>query len=831
MEKKKWVVWLMAMALAVTSVPVYAAAGNEGVQLEEAILTEEDTLTEENWYESVYFQEPEQRYPKPGIAKKGAREASLSLEESVVRQLEDLPERIDVSAYRIPVSQAGAPYFQILSSHPEFFYVEKSTSYSYSGGYILSYTVRYRMEKGEIPRCREELEREADLAAAQADYSLSDVEKALAVHDYLALHCEYDLDRLNSNSLPAISHSAYGALVNRMAVCDGYAGAFAYIMKSRFGIPCTMVSSSGMAHAWNMILIDNQWYHVDVTWDDPTRDLIGRARHNFFLISDSVISDSSHDHYGWESEHKATSTAYSNAFWTGVESAVIHHSGAWYYSKYDAGSRKVNLVRRSSLLNGAEAVVYAGDLWGTSTSYYPSSYMYLDQANGKLYFSTKSDLRRLNDDGTAEVVYRPSVPANYGIYGFTVRGSQLCYAVQNSPNLSSKQNVQTYTLAELEEPVIQEITGISAEDVRAVYDGKAKRISVKGALEGDVVRYALEGQASYSASQPEMVDAGTYRVSYRVERSGYQAFTGTAVVTIAQAVPKYTAPSRLQGSSGKTLASVALPDGFVWQTADTKFSQEGTFTYVVTYVPSDTKNYQKVPNIRVEVAVSCPGHRYRSVVTQSPTMVKKGLRTYTCTLCGDTYTEEIAMLTPQKPGNASGQKVAKVTASSLKFTWKKASGVRYELTLSQGKKKISAKDTDSNSVTFTKLKPGTEYSLKITPYRKADGQKVYAAKSATVKAATAPSQAKLSSLRKSGNKSARIAWKKASGASGYEVYMRTGKGAYKKIKTIANAKTVSLVKSGLKKGKTYSFRVRAYKKLGNKKVYGSYSSTKSIKIK
>ena len=61
--------------------------------------------------------------------------------------------------------------------------------------------------------------------------------------------------------------------------------------------------------------------------------------------------------------------------------------------------------------------------------------------------------------------------------------------------------------------------------------------------------------------------------------------------------------------------------------------------------------------------------------------------------------------------------------------------------------------------------------------------------------------------------------------------MRTGKGAYKKIKTIANAKTVSLVKSGLKKGKTYSFRVRAYKKLGNKKVYGSYSSTKSIKIK
>ena len=212
-----------------------------------------------------------------------------------------------------------------------------------------------------------------DLAVAQIDPSLSDLEKALAVHDYLALHCEYDFDRLNSGTLPSISHTAYGALVNRMAVCDGYAGAFAYIMKDRFQVPCIMVSSSQMAHAWNMINIGNEWYHVDVTWDDPVRDLVGRVAHDYFMLSDSVISDSEHEHMGWVSEYEATSAEYSGAFWTDVSSAIIYQQGAWHYSKYHADTRKVNLVKKSSLLGGSETTAYSADLWTVGSSYYPVS--------------------------------------------------------------------------------------------------------------------------------------------------------------------------------------------------------------------------------------------------------------------------------------------------------------------------------------------------------------------------------------------------------------------------------------------------------------------------
>lgn len=1208
MKKKKWIVWIMAVALLFTAVPVHAETGKTGMG------TGEDVLTEENRYDSIYFQEPEEAYPQYSAK---TRQASQSFEEYMVAELKKLPDSVDVSAYRIPVENAGTPFFQVLNNHPELFFVNTSVRYSYSGGYIVRYSIAYRMPKEEIPALQEELEEEVDAAVAQIDGSLGDAEKALAVHDYLALHCEYDTDRLNNGTLPAVSHSAYGALVNRMAVCDGYAGAFAYIMKDRFGVPCITVSSSEMAHAWNMVYIGGQWYHVDVTWDDPTRDLAGRATHSYFLLSDSAISDSSHKHSGWSSDYKATSTAYGNAFWTGITSAIIHHQGAWYYSKYDGNARKVNLVRKNSLLSGSEAIVYAGDLWGTSSSFYPSSYMYLDQANGNIYFSTKNDLRRLNQDGTNEVVYRPSVPANHCIYGFTVRGSQLCYAVQSSPNLSARQNLQAYTLPELAEPVVPEITGISANDVHAVYDGNAKRITVTGTQAGDVVRYALEGGASYSASQPSMVNAGTYQVSYRVERAGYQPFTGKASVTIEQAVPAYTAPAGLKGSSGKTLASVALPEGFSWQTAagtqlsregeftylvkyvpsdtrnykevsgiqvqvtvtcpghqyssevtkeptateagirtytcalckntyteeiekvplpvltgiqannvhavydgtaktvtvtgtqagdrisyasadgdfsssqpnmaeagtyqvryrversgyqafegsavvdieqavpaytvpaglkgssgaalasvalpegfswqtaaGTQLAGEGSFTYLVKYVPSDTKNYKEVSDIQVEVAVSCPGHAYTMTVTkeptatekgerlytcsicgstyteemdpldpslpgiegvfaediqktydgiaaeielkgilegdkvfyageggvfgsaqpvmvnagsyqvsyrversgyqaftgkatvviekadpiytvpsglkgncgealgaiglpegffweegdkrfskegtyacsvtyvpedasnykevsgipvqvaiscpghqyelvirQEPTTAQKGFQAYTCKICGDTYTEELAMLAPQKPGNVSGQKISKATVNSLKFTWKKAAGVRYELVLSQGSKKVSTKTATSNSVTFTKLKSGTSYTLKITPYRLEGGQKVYAAKSATLKAATAPSQVKLSSVKKSGSRKAKVTWKKVAGASGYEVYMRAGTGKYKRVKTLTSASKVSYTKSGLKKGVKYGFRIRAYKQVGSVKAYGSYSGTKTIKIR
>ena len=96
--------------------------------------------------------------------------------------------------------------------------------------------------------------------------------------------------------------------------------------------------------------------------------------------------------------------------------------------------------------------------------------------------------------------------------------------------------------------------------------------------------------------------------------------------------------------------------------------------------------------------------------------------------------------------------------------------------------------------------------------------------------ATAPASVKAT---KAGAKKVTVKWKKVKRATGYEIYRAQGKnGKYKKIKTIKKSATVKFTdKKGLKKGKTYYYKVRAYKKVKGKTYYSDFSSAKSVKVK
>ena len=68
-----------------------------------------------------------------------------------------------------------------------------------------------------------------------------------------------------------------------------------------------------------------------------------------------------------------------------------------------------------------------------------------------------------------------------------------------------------------------------------------------------------------------------------------------------------------------------------------------------------------------------------------------------------------------------------------------------------------------------------------------------------------------------------------SGASGYRLYMSTKKNSG--FKAVYTGSKLTYQKKSLKKGKTYYFKVRAYRTVGSKKIYSAYSKTKSLKIK
>ena len=98
----------------------------------------------------------------------------------------------------------------------------------------------------------------------------TDYQNILFVHDYLVNNIDYD-----SNYQAVGSYSIYGALIEKKCVCEGYAKAFKYILNSA-GYECellqgTATNSTGQteSHAWNAVKLNEVWYEVDPTWDDP----------------------------------------------------------------------------------------------------------------------------------------------------------------------------------------------------------------------------------------------------------------------------------------------------------------------------------------------------------------------------------------------------------------------------------------------------------------------------------------------------------------------------------------------------------------------------------
>ena len=128
---------------------------------------------------------------------------------------------------------------------------------------------------------------------------LSDIDAILAAHDYLILNTSYDEATAASGS-GGVSHYAEGLLLHNTAVCSGYASVFSLLMKIA-GVECEYVSNEG--HAWNLVELDGEWYHIDVTWDDPIPDKPGTVLYTHFMMTDEEVN-SLEDHKNWSCECK-----------------------------------------------------------------------------------------------------------------------------------------------------------------------------------------------------------------------------------------------------------------------------------------------------------------------------------------------------------------------------------------------------------------------------------------------------------------------------------------------------------------------------------------------
>ena len=191
----------------------------------------------------------------------------------------------------------------------------------------------------------------------------------------------------------------------------------------------------------------------------------------------------------------------------------------------------------------------------------------------------------------------------------------------------------------------------------------------------------------------------------------------------------------------------------------------------------------------------------------------------------------------EKPNKVLGIKATSNSYNSIKLTWNKAiNGANgyavYRSTSKDGKYTLRKTITSKNTIEFTDtgLDTNTTYYYKVRSYRMIEDKKEYGSYSKIVCAKPVLSKTTITVSSKS--KKATIKWNKVLGASGYKVYSATSSnGTYSLKKTITSINTLSYTNTNLVSGKTYYYKVRAYRNVNGKVVYGPYSAVKSKKIK
>ena len=176
-------------------------------------------------------------------------------------------------------------------------------------------------------------------------------------------------------------------------------------------------------------------------------------------------------------------------------------------------------------------------------------------------------------------------------------------------------------------------------------------------------------------------------------------------------------------------------------------------------------------------------------------------------------------------------KAAATTANAIKLQWNKVSGAQgYIIYRYDAAKKtwvrVAKTTTAANAYVATKLNAGTTYKFAVKAYRTVNGKELSSISFPQLTTSTNPAAVKFTVT--AGVKKAVVKWSKTTGATGYVVYYKTSaKGAWQKLKVTSGT---SFTKTGLVKGKTYYFTVRAYRTVAGKNYYGTFAAN-SVKVK
>lgn len=439
--------------------------------------------------------------PQPGLqmyaSARSADDALADVMAALKQGLLEMKASIDISQYRIPGETLRKIYPQVVNENPELFFVQGGCVYQMMGGIVSNVSPDYLWgeevvneltgeQKSQIRQKQTALEQVVNGILAQVDPDWSDLEKALFLHDYLATHAQYD-ETLQIRD-------AYTILVEGTGVCQAYTLAYRLLL-NRVNITSGTVTSTSLNHIWNILLIDDKWYHVDVTWDDPIEDRLGRVRHAYFCLSESKLKTTEGGKHYKENdwEHSPTGitvdhTRFDNSHWANVDTAFVPLNGKWYYLLYQSGlMQTADPTQEGSLM---KQISERWPEWGKPGWSWNGLYSGLSRYNDELIYNTTDTVYRYDPKSKTEqkVVYSltPEERSEGYIYGTVVDGNVLRYAVQQDPDHS----MSTYTHK------LDPYTAVTAGGYAYYLEGETLYLKLSGTQSGSVIAawYATDGQ-------------------------------------------------------------------------------------------------------------------------------------------------------------------------------------------------------------------------------------------------------------------------------------------------------------------------------------------------
>ena len=426
-------------------------------------------------------------------------ETLAQAKQALLEGMKNFKEEIDIRSCGISSDELGDLYVGLAYEHPELFYVKTQWGWSiaYEGSTkVLSVFPSYSIDGKVIPKGKiteympqiqqqqAELTQKVKEITAQIDENWTPLQKALYLHDYIATHGQYDtISKVDvQNKIDERRRDAYGMLIDGIGVCQGYTLAYRLLLKE-VGIDSGTVTSDSMNHVWNLIQIDGNWYHVDVTWDDPTEDRIGQSQHVYFCLSEDKLKATNNGahtapDFKYSLNVKTDDKTFDNYYWANVDSAFVPLNDAWYYLAYQNGIMWTEAPEQQGKLK--KRIDERWYVWGSTSSRWLGLYSGLSRYNDALIYNTPDAVYSYDPENAKEqTVYKltPEERSEGYIYGTVVDGNVLRYAVQQNPNHS----MSTYTHR------LDPYTTVTAGGYAYYLEGKTLYLKRDGTQSGSVI--------------------------------------------------------------------------------------------------------------------------------------------------------------------------------------------------------------------------------------------------------------------------------------------------------------------------------------------------------